>query len=142
MKTVQGVLRHPHTGLALRYGIAGATVAAVYLLIPLLLDGALGVAIQVAIPIAYVLAISLHFNLQRHFVFRHVAKFALTRREQIRRYLAVGAIQYPTTALLTWGLPEALGLSQRVAFVSTTLTISLAFFLVLRKRIFHPGDPA
>lgn len=140
MKTVREVARHSLAGSTLRFGIAGGIVAVVYLGIPLLLDGALGVAIQIAIPIAYVLAVSLHFNLQRHFVFRHVARFALSKREQIMRYVAIGAIQYPLTALSTALLPAALGLSHRAAFVATSLAISLTFFIVLRTHVFHARD--
>ena len=85
-------------GSTVRYAIAGATVAGTYLAIPLGLGWLFAVPIEVAIPIAYVLAVSLHFMLQRHFVFRHVETFALTTRQQIGRYIAMGAVQYPTTA--------------------------------------------
>lgn len=129
---------HPLAGPGLRYGIAGATVAGVYLGIPVVLNGGAGVPIQVVIPIAYLLAVCLHFNLQRHFVFRHVAAFALTRRAQIARYVAIGAVQYPTTALATALLPELLRLSPRATFVLWSLTMSGVFFLVLRRHIFHP----
>jgi putative flippase GtrA len=127
-------------GPVIRYGIAGATVAAVYLGVPLFLDGALGAPIQVGIALGYVLAIALHFNLQRHFVFRHVPDFALSGRQQIGRYVAIGAVQYPTTALATAFLPSALGLSARATFVIVTLAISLTFFLVLRRHVFHPSS--
>lgn len=129
---------HPLAASTLRYGIAGATVAGVYLAIPLVLNGVAGVPIQVAIPIAYVLAVSLHFTLQRLFVFRHVDEFALAPRQQVARYLLIGSIQYPTTALATALLPGALGVSERVVFVATTLAMSLTFFLILRGHVFHP----
>jgi putative flippase GtrA len=140
MQRLRAVVTHPATRPMLRYGVAGATVAAVYLGIPVILNGGLGLEIQIAIPIAYVLAVSLHFLLQRHFVFRHVPKFALSGREQATRYVAVGAVQYPTTALSTALLPGVLGLSQRATFVCTTLAISFTFFLVLRAHVFHPTD--
>jgi putative flippase GtrA len=143
MHAIRTLIRHPFAGPAIRYGIAGATVAGVYLAIPLVLNGVFGVEIQIAIPIAYVLAVSLHFNLQRLFVFRHVESFALSTRQQIGRYVAIGAIQYPTTALATALLPGALGVSERVMFVITTLFISVTFFLVLRGHVFHGhGSPA
>jgi putative flippase GtrA len=144
MRTIRAFLRHPLAGPALRYAIAGATVAGVYLAIPLVLNGVFGVAIQITIPIAYVLAVTLHFNLQRHFVFRHVAEFALSVRQQIGRYVGIGAIQYPTTALATAFLPGWLGISERVTFVLTTVAISITFFLVLRGHVFHetPTDVA
>ncbi len=103
-----------------------------------MLNGLLGVPIQIAIPLAYLLAITLHFNLQRHFVFRHVDEFALSVRQQIGRYVMIGAIQYPTTALATAFLPGLLGVSERVMFVLITLVMSLTFFLLLRGHVFHP----
>src|ERR1700722_15853102 len=110
MRRVRMFASHPLARSGLRYGIAGATVAAIYLCVPVVLNGWAGVPIQVVIPIAYLLAISLHFTLQRHFVFRHVSEFALTRKSQITRYIAIGSIQYPTTALATALLPALLGL--------------------------------
>lgn len=139
MRSLRVLLGHPFAGAAIRYGVAGAIVAGVYLGIPLLLNGVLGVPIEVAIPLAYLLAITLHFNLQRHFVFAHVDRFALSARRQIGRYVVIGAIQYPTTALATAFLPGLLGVSERVMFVIITLCISVAFFLVLRGHVFHPS---
>jgi putative flippase GtrA len=138
MQRISALARHPLAGPTLRYVVAGSTVAAVYLAIPLVLNGVAGLPIQVAIPIAYVLAVSLHFTLQRTFVFRHVDAFALTPRQQIARYVAIGSVQYPTTALATALLPGALGVSERVVFVCTTVVISLTFFLILRGHVFHP----
>lgn len=138
MQSARALLRSPLAGPLVRYGAAGATVALVYLAVPLVLNGALGVPIEVAIPVAYVLAVTLHFNLQRHFVFRHIDEFALSTRQQIGRYVAIGAIQYPVTALATALLPKLLGVSQRVVFVLVTLMMSLTFFLLLRGHVFHP----
>ena len=138
MQSVRALRWRELAGPLVRYGIAGATVAGVYLAIPLVLNGLMGVPIEVAIPIAYVLAVSLHFNLQRHFVFRHVREFALSTRQQIGRYVVIGAIQYPITALATAFLPGLLGVSQRVVFVLVTLLISITFFLLLRGHVFHP----
>lgn len=142
MRSLFALLRHPFAGAAVRYGVAGATVAGVYLSIPLVLNGVLGVPIQVAIPLAYLLAVTLHFNLQRHFVFAHVDRFALPFRRQVGRYVAIGAIQYPTTALAMAFLPGLLGVSERVIFVMITLCISAATFLVLRGHVFHPNEEA
>jgi putative flippase GtrA len=141
MQSVRALLRSPLAGPLVRYGAAGATVAAVYLAVPLVLNGLIGVPLEVAILLAYVLAVTLHFNLQRRFVFRHVEEFALSVRQQIGRYLVIGAIQYPTTALATAFLPGLLGLSQRVVFVLVTLVMSVTFFLLLHGQVFHPNDP-
>ena len=141
MPSRRALLDHPISAQMLRYGVAGVAVATLYLGLPVVLKGVFDVPIQVAIPIAYVLAITLHFNLQRHFVFRHVATFALTTREQIARYVVAGAFQYPATAIATALLPELLGLSEQATFVCTTLAISLTFFIILRTHVFHPTKP-
>jgi putative flippase GtrA len=140
MRIVRALVGHPLAGPALRYGIAGAIVACVYPGLPFATNWAVGVPIQVLIPIAYVLAVCLHFFLQRHFVFRHVPEFALSRRGQIGRYVAIGAVQYPTTALATALLPGALGITARVTFVLVTFATSVTFFLFLRGFVFHGSD--
>lgn len=137
IRLLAGSLRHWST---IRYGIAGATAAVVYLSLPVVLNGSAGVPIQVAIPLAYLAAVVVQFNLQRRFVFRHVSEFALTRRAQIGRYLMIGAIQYPLTAIATALLPSALGISERVTFVIVAVATSLTIFLVLRTHVFHETD--
>jgi putative flippase GtrA len=124
-------------GPTLRYGIAGACVAGTYLSVPLILNGVLGIALEVAIPIAYLLAVSLHFTLQRIFVWRHIEEFALSRREQVARYVVIGAVQYPTAAVCTAVLPGLLSISARAVFVGTAIVMSLSVFLVLRTHVFH-----
>jgi len=109
MRRVHALLDHSQSRPPLRYVLAGATVAMVSLGTPLVLTALLGIPIEVAIPIAYIAALSLHFTLQRHFVFRHVPSFALSTRDQIARYFVIGAVQYPTAAISTAVLPGALG---------------------------------
>ena len=138
MRSIRALLGHELTGPLIRYGIAGGCVALVYLGVPLLLHDVVGVPIEVAIPIAYVLALTLHFNLQRHFVFRHIDEFALSTRQQIGRYAMIAAVQYPTTALATAFLPGLLHISSDAAFLIISLSISLTAFLMLRGHVFHP----
>jgi putative flippase GtrA len=137
MRRVHALLRDQRSGPLLRYAVAGATVAAVYLATPLVLTALVGIPLEVAIPIAYVAAVCLHFNLQRHFVFRHVRSFALSTRYQVARYVVIGAVQYPTAAVSTAVLPGLLGVSARVIYVCTAVTISAVFFLILRTHVFH-----
>jgi len=138
MRRARVLASHPLAGPGIRYGITGVIVGLVYIGLPVVLNGGAGLPVELVIPIAYVLAVTLHFNLQRHFVFRHVAEFALSRRQQIGRYALIGAFQYPTTAIATAVLPKLLGLSQRATYVVVTLAMSLFFFLILRTHIFHP----
>jgi putative flippase GtrA len=123
-----------------RYAVAGAIVAMVYVGGTLLLSGPVGLPIQAAIPIAYVVAVALHFLLQRTFVFRHDGEFALSVREQIIRYLLIAATQYPATAGLTALLPVLFGMSDQVAYLITVALISLTSFFVLRWGVFHPHE--
>jgi putative flippase GtrA len=128
---------HSLAGQTIRYGIAGAVVMALYLGLPLALGQLFGLPLQGAIPIAYVSAVSLQFVLQRKFVFRHVSEFALPVRTQLIWYVAVGAVQYPTTALGAFALPKLTGISDRVAFLGTSVVFSVVFFLFIRGRVFH-----
>jgi len=138
MRSLRALLAHNLTGPLIRYGVAGGCVALVYLSVPLLLHDVAGIPIEVAIPIAYLLALTLQFNLQRHFVFHHIDEFALTTRQQISRYAMIAAVQYPTTALATAFLPGLLHISSDAAFLIITATISLTAFLLLRGHVFHP----
>lgn len=124
-------------GQTIRYGMVGVLVGLVHLGLPVLLNSKFRIQIEIVIPAAYVTAATLHFNLQRRFVFRHVEEVALTTREQIRRYAAAGAFQYPAAGLATAFLPSPLGVSQRAVFVCATLAVSLTAFLVYRVHIFH-----
>jgi putative flippase GtrA len=139
---MRNLIRHPLTGQTVRYGISGLIVMGLYLGLPLLLSDEGGLPLQAAIPIAYVLAVSLQFTLQRRFVFRHVHEFALPIRKQLIWYVAVGAVQYPTTALGTYLLPRFLGLSDKLSFLCTSFTFSIVFFVFIRGRVFHSSASA
>jgi putative flippase GtrA len=121
-----------------RYGIAGAIVAVVYIGLTLLLSGPVGLPIQAAIPIAYTTAIAAHFTLQRWFVFHDAAVFALAMHHQVGRYLVIGLIQYSATALATAVLPGVVGLPERVVYICAVGVISAASFVLLRTSVFHP----
>lgn len=140
MRPLRVLLDHTLTWPTIRYGIAGVTVATVYLGLPVALNGIFGLPIEAGIPIAYAVAISLHFTLQRLFVFRHVETFALSRREQAMRYVVVAVVQYPTTALATAVLPGLIDISERAAYLGTAIVISLTFYIVLRTHVFHPTE--
>jgi putative flippase GtrA len=139
MSRAADLARHPFTGQALRFGIAGAIVTLVNLAIPIVLNDALGIPLEVVIPFAYVVAASLQFTLQRLFVFRHVQQFALSTRSQVMRYVLIGSVQYPTVAVGTFVLPKLLGVSSKGAFLGTSIVFSVCLFLFMRKSVFHPA---
>ena len=133
---------HPSapTGQALRFVLAGATVGGVYVGLTLLLSGPVGIPIEIAILIAYVLAVSLHFVLQRHVVFGGTEEFALSVRGQVLRYVLIGVVQYALTAGATHILPSLLDLPEQVVYVLTVAVISAMTFLFLRTNVFHPVE--
>jgi putative flippase GtrA len=124
----------------LRFALVGATVACVYVGLTLLLSGPLGIAIEIAILVAYVLAVILHFLLQRYVVFRGTGEFALSVRAQVLRYVLIGIVQYSLTAAATNLLPGPLDLSEQVVYVLTVIVISAMTFLFLRSRVFHSHE--
>ena len=132
--------RPAHIGFTLqlaRFGVAGALVFGVYTGGTLLLSGPLGVPIVVAIALAYLVGVTLHFLLQRHFVFLDRDTFALPLKAQVSRYVVIGVCQYTLTSVAVTTLPHVIGASQQLVFVGVVVAISLFSFTVLRTAIFH-----
>jgi putative flippase GtrA len=126
-----------------RFGVTGALVFAVYTGGTLLLSGPLGVPIAIAIAIAYLVGVTLHFLLQRHFVFMDRDAFALPLKSQLTRYVVAGVCQYTITVVAVKTLAPAIGVSQQLVFLAVVVAISLVSFAVLRGAIFHaPSRPA
>jgi putative flippase GtrA len=118
-----------------RFLMAGGLVACVNLGTGAILL-ALGFPVQAAVGIAYGAAICVHFTLQRTFVFAGEGAFALTLNQQLRRYAAMAAVQYPTTAGLA-ALFVAAGLPDLAAVVATALLVTPLTYFILRTRMFH-----
>ncbi len=118
-----------------RFVTAGGFVAVVNLGTGALLL-ALGVEVQLTVAISYLAAITTHFTLQRVFVFAGEGTFALTLGQQLRRYAAMAAVQYPATAGLV-ALLVAVGLSNLGAVVCAALLVTPVTYVLLRTRMFH-----
>lgn len=129
-------------GRLLRFGLAGGTVAGVYLLATLTLSQVVGLPFQLALAIGFSLALATHFTLQRLFVWTHHEEFALPLRAQAGRYLAISLTQYAITAAATATLPDALGVSAEAVYVVVTAVITIANFLIFRSHVFHADDGA
>jgi putative flippase GtrA len=123
----------------LRFVLAGGTVACVYLTSTSLL-AFVGVPFQVALIVGSVVALSLHFTLQRLFVWPAESDFALPFRHQIGRYLLLTGVQYALTAASTAILPSALGLATEVVYLATVALTVTANYLVFRQLIFHSSE--
>src|SRR5271154_3503392 len=97
-------LRSPGSGLfgqVVRFGLAGGSVALLYLTVTTVLYKVVGLPFQVALAIGFASGLLLHFNLQRLFVWIHDEDFALGLQHQVGRYLTMGAAQYGVTAAST-----------------------------------------
>ena len=133
-------LRSPSSGLlgqVLRFGLAGGSVALLYVTVTTVLSQVLGVPFQVALAVGFTSGLLLHFTLQRLFVWTHHEEFALGMRHQVGRYLTMAAVQYGVTAALTAVLPGVLGLGEEVVYLMTMVVVTTAGFLLMRFVIFH-----
>lgn len=133
----------PEGGLAgqgVRYAIAGAVVMIVYLLTTSFLAVVVGLPFQVALPIGYATGLSVHFTLQRLFVWVHHEEFALPFHRQAGRYLLLAAAQYGVTAASTALLPGPLGLPTEVVYLLTVPCVTAVNFVTFRQVVFHADD--
>lgn len=133
-------VRDPGSGLAgqgVRYALAGVVVAGVYLGVTTVLADVVGLRFQVALVIGFCCGVSVHFTLQRLFVWVHDEEFALPFRHQASRYLVVAGAQYGLTAASTALLPAALGLPTELVYVATVGALVCVNFLVFRNGVFH-----
>lgn len=128
-------------GEGLRFALSGSTVAVVYLATTTLLADVVGLPFEAALPIGTVIAVCVHFSLQRLFVWTHRTEFALTVRRQVASYLVVIGIQYGITSLSTWLLPPYLGLPVVVVYLATVAVLTSTNFLIFRHLVFHERAP-
>ncbi len=128
-------------GQGVRYAITGVAVAGVYILTTLLLANVVGLHFQLALVIGFFTALTTHFAAHRLFVWGHET-FALSVSRQAGRYVPIAIAQYAVTALSTSLLPTALGLATDVVYLVTVACVTLLTFVLLRTRVFHPGEPS
>jgi putative flippase GtrA len=95
--------------------VTGRIVAVVYVGITSLLGEVIGLGFETSLAIGFILAIATHFTLQRLFVRRHPASYALPVHHQLVRYLVVAGIQYGLTAIVVATMPRALGTGSGVS---------------------------
>lgn len=129
-------------GTGARFAIVGAGVAGLYVVATLLLSNVAGLPFQIALAIGLVVAIATHFLAQRLFVYRHDDGFALPLGRQAGRYLVIVVVQYVLNLLATALLPDALGVSVDAVYLVTTICLTSATFLVMRRRVFQAAEAA
>jgi putative flippase GtrA len=121
----------------LRFGLAGGVVAIFYTTSTTFLSRVAGLPFQLALAIAFASSLALHFTLQRLLVWRNQGGFALSLRQQLRRYLGVALAQYLVTALVTRYVPSAIGVSVTPVYYVTFVAVSATNFVALGGAIFH-----
>ncbi len=120
----------------LRFAISGDAVAAVQLGVVTALTVS-GMPIQAALAIGYALALTLHFTLNRRWVFATGRGFAHRFTAQGIRYLCVALGSYSLTALALAVLPGALAAPELAVFLGVSITLGLAGFLMMRVWVFR-----
>lgn len=125
-------------GQGFRFALSGGLVALVYVGVTTLLHDGMAVPFQLALVGGSAVSVSLHFTLQRLFVWRHAqAGFALSVRGQARRYLLLVGVQYAITALATSQLPGLLDEPVEIVYLTTTILVAISNFMIFRNRVFH-----
>ncbi len=124
-------------GQGIRFAIAGATVAVLYIAVTTTLADGFGVRFQIALIVAFGIAVVAHFTLQRMFVWVTHSEFALPVQSQAARYLLAAGAQYAMTAAAVAYLPGPLGVSATFVYLGAVFVCSVLNFLVFRLRVFH-----
>ncbi len=113
----------------------------IYLGTTTVLADVVGLPFQIALLIGFSVGLSVHFTLQRFFVWAHHEEYALPLNHQAARYLVVAGAQYGLTAASTSVLPAALGLPVDLVYFVTVAALVSVNFLIFRNGVFHPKVP-
>jgi len=125
-------------GQGARYFLTGCMATVVYLGSTTVLADVAGLPFQIALIVGFCVGLSVHFTLQRFFVWAHHEEYALPFNHQAGRYLVVAGAQYGLTAASTSVLPAALGLPVELVYLATVAVLVSGSFLVFRNGVFHP----
>lgn len=110
-----------------KFGLVGATTAAIYFLVMWLVDAILGLPYIVAVCLAYFVSTVFHFLANRHFTF---AAAHGRHESQIARYLLMWFINYLITILVVGLCVERFNLSPYIGVcVSVLFTMCVGYIL-------------
>jgi putative flippase GtrA len=138
IERVSALWREELVKRGLRFLLTGVLVGLIYLAVTSLLAVVIGLPFQLALVLGSLVAVSVHFTLQRVFVWVHPDGFALALHRQLGWYLPMAGAQYAANALSTLLLPRLLGIPAEAVFLIVAPLIALGNFLLYRDRIFHP----
>ena len=128
--------RVPPLGVIVRFLVTGGIVAAVHLgLVTAMV--LLGVHIQVALIASYLVSLSIHFTLNRQWVFATDHGYAFRFTLQGARYLMTAALSYACTAIALALLPGALGLPELAVFFLASGAMAVVSFVLLNTWVFR-----
>ncbi len=143
LEALRGLRTHPGlVGQGARYAMAGAVVTIFYVCLTSFLALVVGLPFQLALVIGFGVSLTLHFTLQRLFVWADREQFALSFHHQAGRYLIASGVQYGLTAASTSLLPPLLGLSPEAVYIAVVPLLALTNFLVFRYIVFHGAKAA
>jgi putative flippase GtrA len=134
------LLRHaPPFGVILRFLVTGGSVAALHLALVSAMV-LLGVHIQLALIASYLVSLTVHFTLNRQWVFASGEGYAFHLTLQGVRYLCTAAISYGGSATGVAVLPGLLGIPQLAAFFLATGAMTCITFVVLHLWVFRAAQ--
>jgi putative flippase GtrA len=142
MRSALNRLRATPVQRLVRFGLTGAFIAVVHIAIVTTTVGLLDAPVQPALVLAYVIAICLHFTMNRNLVFATGHGYALHLSAQGIRYLGLALFSYIVTATSVAVLPDVLGIPVLVVYLATIACLSVVSFTVLQGLIFHAGEEA
>jgi putative flippase GtrA len=120
-----------------KYGIIGATTAAIYFLVMWVADSILGFKYIAAVSIAYIISTTFHFFANKHFTFS-----ALNERQvhQLIRYIVMCSCNYLITIIVVgvcvnrFFLSPYIGVSVSVVFTMLTGYVLSRYWVFKTKR--------
>jgi putative flippase GtrA len=120
-----------------RFALSGVAVQGVYTALMAVLLLGVDLPRQLALAVSYTGALSVHFTLNRQFVFARGDGYAHELSSHGKRYVLVAIVVYGVTALGLAVLPDALGLTPYLAWLLVTMAIAVLNFVLLGRFVFR-----
>jgi putative flippase GtrA len=136
---VRAIVRRLPLG-SLKFAFTGGLVALVGLASMTLQLAVLGLPGQLALVITYIVSTTLHFSMNRRWVWHGEGGYRHHLTAQGRRYLAVVGVSYGTNAAALAWLPGWLDVPQLAVYFVTTMVLALIGYVALRHWVF-PRTP-
>ena len=117
-----------------KFMLVGAATAAVYLGLMSVLYGRFHLDYRIAVTVCYIIAVALHFLLNRHLTFRTGNGHVML---QIMKYLALVAINYLVTMLVVAGAVAWVGLSPYLGALLAIVSTTIVTFVMSKNWVFR-----